>query len=322
MDLGAFCTQTRVVIVAGKGGVGKTTVTAALARLASRTGRRVLIVETDSKSGLAGLFASEDRLGYAPVELARATNGAGDVSARVLTPDDALIEYLEDHGMRRILKRLTSTGALDVVATAVPGIKDILVLGKVKQLERDGDNGADLIVVDAPAAGHAVTFLASARGLLDTASVGPIRTQAGEVIELLSDPKRAQVLLVTLPEETPVNELVDTAFALEDRVGITLLPVVVNGLFPPLDLPEDPAAALGRFALEAGAVASATAAALFRRRRQDLQDQQVQRLAEGLALPQLRLPYLFTAELGPTELDVLAGALDEAIQELAPAAQP
>ena len=77
--------------------------------------------------------------------------------ARTLTSDDALVEYLVDHGMKRISKRLAASGALDVVATAVPGIKDILVLGKVKQLERAAV--ADLIVLDAPAAGHAITFL-------------------------------------------------------------------------------------------------------------------------------------------------------------------
>src|SRR6185436_5738906 len=109
---------------------------------------------------------------------------------------------------------------LDVVATAVPGIKDILVLGKVKQLERASD--ADVIIIDAPAAGHAITFLTSPRGLLDAVRLGPVRQQAEDVIELLSDPERCRVMLVTLPEETPVNELVDTAFALEDKVGVKL----------------------------------------------------------------------------------------------------
>ena len=130
--------------------------------------------------------------------------------------------------MSRISKRLASTGALDVVATAAPGIKDILILGKVKQLERA--KAADLIVLDAPAAGHAITFLLAARALLDAVRVGPINTQAREVLDLLTDAERCQVMLVTLPEETPVNELIDTAYHLEDRVGVSLGPVVVNGL--------------------------------------------------------------------------------------------
>src|SRR5581483_2737428 len=114
----------------------------------------------------------------------------------------------------------------------------ILVLGKVKQIEglvAAGAPGApDCIVVDAPAAGHAVSFLSSAYGLLEAAAVGPIRAQATEVIAMLSDPVRCQVLLVTLPEETPVNEAVDTAFHLEDRAGVQLAPIVVNGLWPEL----------------------------------------------------------------------------------------
>src|SRR5438132_983237 len=82
------------------------------------------------------------------------------------------------------------------------------------------------------AAGHAFTCLMSARALLDAVTVGPIRAQATDVMELLSDPSRCQVMLVTPPEETPVNELVETAFKLEDRVGLSLSPVVVNALYP------------------------------------------------------------------------------------------
>jgi anion-transporting ArsA/GET3 family ATPase len=234
MDPAQFFAASRVIIVAGKGGVGKSTVSAALARTAARAGLSTLIVEIEGKSGLGAAFGRGDPLTYDEVVLSPGggPNGAADVRARTLTPDDALLEYLADHGMRRVSKRLVQTGALDVVATAVPGIKDILVLGKIKQLERSSP--ADLIIVDAPAAGHAVTFLTSASGLLDAVRVGPIRAQAQDVVDLLSDPARCQVLLVTLPEETPVNEVVDTAFKLEDRVGVALGGVVVNGLYPPL----------------------------------------------------------------------------------------
>ena len=145
--------------------------------------------------------------------------------ARTLTPDDALLEYLDDHGMRRISQRLSRSGALDVVATAVPGMSDILVLGKVKQLERAG--AADLIILDAPAAGHAVSFLLSARGLLD-AVTRRSDPQARRPTWSSSSATRpaARCMLVTLPEETPVNELVDTAYAVEDRAGVALGPIV------------------------------------------------------------------------------------------------
>jgi anion-transporting ArsA/GET3 family ATPase len=319
LDPAGFCSQTRVLIVAGKGGVGKTTVSAALARMAALAGLTTLIVEIEGKSGLGHAFGRRQPLTYEEVTLAPGggRSGAADVRARTLTPDDALLEYLRDHGMRRVSKRLLKSGAVDVVSTAVPGIRDILVLGKVKQLERG--NQADLIVLDAPAAGHAVTFLMSATGLLDAVRVGPIRTQAQEVVELLADPARCQVLLVTLPEETPVNEVVETAFKLEDRVGVSLAPVVVNGLYPPLaDLDVDPveAALAGGAHLQEGEREALRAAAAFRRDRQALQAEQVARLADALPLPQLRLPFLFTTDIGPSEVDVLAGALGDAVRAL------
>src|SRR5690242_14057736 len=208
MEVAQFCSTSHVVIVAGKGGVGKTTVTAALAVTAVRAGASVLVVEVEGKSGLTSMFDTP-ALTYDEIDLDRG------IRARFLTPDAALVDYLETHGMKRISKRLISSGALEVVANAVPGMKDILVLGKVKSL--DEARAADLIIVDAPAAGHAISFLLSPRGLLDAVRVGPINKQASDVVALLSDPARCQVMLVTLPEETPVSELIETAYRSEER---------------------------------------------------------------------------------------------------------
>jgi anion-transporting ArsA/GET3 family ATPase len=313
MELAQFCDASRIVIVAGKGGVGKTTVTAALATVAARAGQRVLIVEVEGKSGLASAF------GCSPLTYDEAEVRPG-VTARTLTPDEALIEYLETHGLRRISKRLVNSGALDVVATAVPGMKDILVLGKVKAL--DNEQRFDLIVVDAPAAGHAITFLTSPRGLLDAVRVGPINAQARDVIELLSDPARCQVLLVTTPEEMPVNELIDTAYALEDRVGIKLGPVIVNGCAPPVPGGAPSAEEIRAAAEQADVFVSPreagdlAAAADFRHRWHALQQEQAQRLAARLPLPQVRLPFLYTADLGPAEIDELANAFTSGVEAL------
>lgn len=317
MDPAQFFAASRLVIVAGKGGVGKTTVSAALASAASRRCLSTLIVEVEGKSGLATMFGRRP-FRYEEVVLAEAEPGGadpgagprGEVRARTLTPDDALVEYLQDHAMSRISRRLMSSGALDMVSTAVPGIRDILVLGKVKQLEREGT--ADLLVLDAPAAGHAITFLQAARGLLDAVRVGPINTQARDVLEMLNDPARCQVVLVTLPEETPVNELIETAYSLEDKVGVSLGPVVVNGLYPEIGgLDADPASAadLAGTSLRKGEETSLRGAADFRVHRRGLQRAQIKRLAERLPLPQLHLPYLFDAEIGPVQLDLLAEAL-------------
>jgi anion-transporting ArsA/GET3 family ATPase len=331
MDISAFCRQSRVLIVAGKGGVGKTTTVAALAHLAAGAGLSVLVIELEGRKGVATAFGSDDPLGYAGSVLRAA--GAEDVTdetdseqtaipkgtvqARTITPDDALIEYLADHGLRRVSKRLMSTGIIDLVAGAIPGIKDILVLGKVKQIERSGI--ADLVLVDAPATGHTLTFLSSAGGLLDAARGGPIRTQAAEVVDLLSDPDRCQVALVTLPEEMPVNEVIEAAYQLEDKVGIALGPVIVNGCYP-----EEPglAVAAAEAADDAGVqlddslLAALDEARLFRSTRQGLQGEQLDRLARELPLSQLRVPFLFTSSIGPSELTELTEALASGIEAL------
>jgi anion-transporting ArsA/GET3 family ATPase len=323
MELAQFCSTSRVIIVAGKGGVGKTTVTATLAVAAARTGMSVLIVEVEGKSGLAAAF-DRPNLGYEESDL------AAGVRARTLTPDAALLDWLQNNGLKRISKRLVSTGALDVVATAVPGMKDILVLGKVKSL--DVQQAADLIIVDAPAAGHAVTFLTSAQGLLDAVSVGPVRKQATDVVELLGDPQRCQVLLVTIPEETPVSELVDTAFAIEDRTGVSLGPVVVNGCYDDMaaasngdgngvavDLTaaslQHDAELLDVFVSEREARDLARAGG-FRAERAAIQRHQADRLAQQLPLPQIRLPFMFTADLGLDEIERLADAFTAGVEAL------
>jgi cellulose biosynthesis protein BcsQ len=118
-------------VVAGKGGVGKTTVTAVLTRAAALEGRRVLAVELDGKPTLGNLL--------------------GDDMVRSISAADALDEYLRDHGFVRVAKRLNRTGVIDMVGTAAPGIDDVVVLGKIKQLERSGD--FDLIVVGSRAYG-------------------------------------------------------------------------------------------------------------------------------------------------------------------------
>ena len=315
MELAHFCSTSRVVIVAGKGGVGKTTVTATLAVAAARAGRNVLIVEVEGKSGLATAF-NRPALGYEEQDLAPGIRG------RTLTPDAALRDWLEGNGLKRVSKRLVQTGALDVIATAVPGMKDILVLGKVKGLEQSRD--ADLIIVDAPAAGHALTFLTSAQGLLDAVAVGPVRKQAADVVEMLSDPARCQVVLVTLPEETPVNEAVDTAFAIEDRVGVRLGPIVVNGCYPELALTAASATAAAAQAdgqlidvfVSDQEASDLAAAAAFRAKRTEIQLAQADRLGGALPLPQIRLPFLFSSEIGPAEIEQLADAFVEGLAAL------
>jgi anion-transporting ArsA/GET3 family ATPase len=312
MDVGSFAAQSHVIVVAGKGGVGKTTMSAVLARMAADAGLSVLIVELEGKSGITGAFGLRGDLGYEEVRL------ASSVRARRITPDDALVEYLEDHGLKRVSKRLAHSGLIDVVATAIPGIQDVLVLGKVKQLERD--RVADLIVVDAPATGHAITFLTSAGGLVSAARGGPLRAQAQDVVELLSDPSRCRVVLVTLPEELPVSETIESAYTLEDKAGVQLGPVIVNACDPEpvgLERPATEAAASVGASVPAAHLAALEAARQFRLARHAVSAEQVERLGRELPLPHLLVPAVDADAIGPREISILAKGLAGAVGTLA-----
>jgi len=273
-----FLTDAHVAIVAGKGGVGKTTVTAVLARAAADQGLRVLVVELDGKPTLASLV------------------GAG-VQCLALTPPAALAEYLQTHGLGRVAKRLATSGVIEVVATAAPGIDDIVVLGKIKQVEQS--RSYDLILVDGPAAGHAITFLMAPANLLKLVRGGPIRSQAAEVAEMLADPARSQVILVTLPETTPVNEAIETAHSLNDDAGLRLGPIVVNAFDEGEDLQVD----------LAPADSALRAAAEFRNARRELHRHETQRLTATLQLPQVRLPLLASSVLDVASVAELAARL-------------
>lgn len=276
-------------MVAGKGGVGKTTVTAVIARAASLAGQRVLVVELDGKPALADLVPG--------------------LQVLAISAPEALAEYLREHGFARIAKRLVKTGVIDVVGTAAPGIDDIVVLGKIKQLERSGDY--DLIVVDGPAAGHAITFLTAAAGLADAAQSGPVRVQADEVLELLHDAERCQVVLVALPETTPVNEVIETAFALEDDVGVQLGPVVVNIVDDGVALPDADETSAATADLDGKTAALIADAAAFRRSRREMEAEELARLAAELPIPQVHLPARLVAGLTSVDIDALAGVISD-----------
>jgi len=230
-----------------------------------------------------------------------------DLEVMSISAPDALDEYLRDNGFARIAKRLNRTGVIDMVGTAAPGIDDIVVLGKIKQLERSGQ--WDLVVVDGPAAGHAITFLTSAAGLADSVRSGPVRAQADDVLELLHDPQRCQVVLVTLAETTPVNEVIETAYALEDQVGVQLGPVVVNGVDLGVELPAAEATSTIVGDLDADTAVTLTEAADFRRSRREMERQELDRLAEQLPIPQIMLPARLVAGLVAADVADLAAAL-------------
>ncbi len=275
----------RLTIVAGKGGVGKTTVTAALAKAAFDAGLRVLAVDIDDKPALHDLLAD------------------CGVEVLTLTAAEALAAYLDEHGFSRVAKRLAATGIIDVVATAAPGIDDLVVLGKIKQLERSGR--FDLVVVDGPAAGRANAFLNAPRSLLDAVRGGPIRTQAEDVLSMFADPQRCQALLVTIPETTPVNELLETVETLRETVRLGVAGVVLNGVDTGPTVP-DPTLIDAAIRLPS----SIRDAALFRRDRQARQHRQIDRLHSHLDVGISILPQLAVAGIGRDDLAQLSRMLD------------
>jgi arsenite-transporting ATPase len=305
-----WLTSTRVAIVAGKGGVGSSTVAAAYALAAGEQGADVLFIAVDGRPGMGPLLGG-DELGDRDRVLQR-LDGGGQVRGRTIPAEQAFSDYLELKGVGGLLRRAASAASLPMIAAATPGLEHLLVLGMVKQLERNG--AADLIVVDAPPAGHAAPFLRSAQGLSDVVKSGPVLEQAEEVSAMLADPARSQVMLVTLPEETPVNEVIELAADLGDDIGMSFLPLVVNACWadrPGLAKTPAMAARSHKIKLTTTAKEALESAAGFGRVRLDRQAQQLDRLRNALDLPVIQLPRLTKTELGPADLSGLAAALAE-----------
>ena len=196
----------RLLFFTGKGGVGKSTVTAATALLAAERGKRVLLVEVDAKDNLTALFE------HAPVGFEPKLIHPG-VHAMQINTEASLREYLKVNVRVPVLGRLGPLArAFDFVANAAPGVKEILTVGKVCWELRESLAGRadwDLIVVDAAATGHVIGQLDAPRAIQELVHVGPVRQQTDWMVELLSDPALTALNVVTAPEEMPVNETIE-----------------------------------------------------------------------------------------------------------------
>jgi anion-transporting ArsA/GET3 family ATPase len=301
-------TSAKLVVVAGKGGVGKTTVTAVLANAAADQGLRVLVVTLDDRPGLDVLLggAPGDGATYDGdvVAVGRGESGRGSIHLRTLSASEALQDYLATQGLARLAKRLVSTGVVDVVASAAPGIDDLLVLGKIKHLVglAGSDGPHDLVIVDGPAAGHALSLLRSPASIATTVRGGPLRSQAIEIRDLLRDPQRSRLVLVTLPESTPVSELLETMEQITsddsrhvNDIGMALGPVVVNGVDHAPEIEE----LVARGAAPDGDLGDA---ARYRATRCAVHRREVARLTEALGTSPILLPHI--ARSGLTHDDV------------------
>ncbi|NKB41537.1 MAG: hypothetical protein GKR86_10920, partial [Ilumatobacter sp.] len=172
-----WLTSAHVMVVAGKGGVGSSTVAAAAALAAAREGADVLFISVDGRPGMGPLLGGSE-ISDREQTLQR-VSGGGRVRARTIPADQAFGDYLELKGVGGLLRRAASAASLPMIAAATPGLEHLLVLGKIKELEKE--RNADLIIVDAPPAGHAAPFLRSASGLSDVVKSGPVLDQASDV---------------------------------------------------------------------------------------------------------------------------------------------
>jgi anion-transporting ArsA/GET3 family ATPase len=221
----------KLLVVTGKGGVGKTTIAAALGLLAARDGRRTIVVEVGEESRLPQLFGiTRPQPGVETVLQER-------LSSISIDPDRALLEWLQALGGRVSGRVLASSGTFQYFAAAAPGAKELVTMVKVWQLTRGGSRGArsrgyDLVVLDAPATGHALGMLASPRTFGAIARVGPIAGQTRQLQEMLESPSRSAYLAVALATEMAVTEALELQDGLHARLGRGLETVVVNALLP------------------------------------------------------------------------------------------
>jgi anion-transporting ArsA/GET3 family ATPase len=232
----------RIVFLTGKGGVGKSTVAAALGLVATRRGKRTIICEVAQQERMSSVFHTEG-VGYHETEIAE------DLYAFSIDPQRALEEYLQlQIRIKPVYDLMFKNRIFTYFAAATPGLRELVTIGKVwelAQLDRRVKRGAkyDLVIVDAPATGHGIGILRTPKTFGDIARVGPIKRQADAIYEFITDSDLTSVCAVAWPEEMPVNETLDLRRNLHEELGLDLDRVFMNGLYPDL-FSEDEATTL------------------------------------------------------------------------------
>jgi anion-transporting ArsA/GET3 family ATPase len=287
-----------LVIVTGKGGVGKTTVSVALGMRAAAEGKRTIVCEVSAQENASRMF-EHTTVGFHEVELEE------NLWAISIDPDESMREYvllqLKVRAMRDMLFR---SRIFNYLAAATPGLKELVTIGKIwelAQLDRKVKSGRkyDTVIVDAPATGHGVGFLQTPRTFASIARVGPIHSQAQTLDRFITDHDNTGVAIVALPEEMPVNETAALEHDLVEEVGVAVDRVYLNGLYPERFSKEEAERLTALAALEDGATKAAARAALSEFGRARSQRAQLARLRRRAQAPVKTLPFLFEPDLGP-----------------------
>lgn len=301
--------ERRLLFVTGKGGVGKTTVAAALGWLGAAKGLRTLVCEVDAKGNLADSYEC-GVIGFRPRQV---TDG---LWAMAMDTEESLKEYLRLQMRVPLVARIGPLArSLDFVASAAPGVKEILTVGKLCYEVREGR--WDLVVVDAPATGHVVGLLAAPQAIRELVKVGRVREQTEWIVQMLSDAETTGAVIVTAPEEMPVNEALELAGRIADETTVDLAAVVVNKVLPELfgraeEEVFERLACSGRLEASLGpAAASVVSGARLAVRLRRTRAAHLGRLRGELpAGPELLyLPYLFTRDHGLRSTTTVAESL-------------
>ncbi len=308
--------ERRLIVVTGKGGVGKSTIAGALGLRAAREGRRTIVVEVGERQRLPALLgqeqAHEANSGH-EVELAP---GLWSIS---IDPDRVLAGWLRALGGRVSARVLMSSSTFQYFVAAAPGAREILSMVKVFELteEQHGGRGGarsgyDLVILDAPATGHALAMLSSPQTFAALARVGPIASQSRNVRELLEDPARTGYLAVAQGTEMAVSETLQLREGLREQLGRELDAVVVNGTLP-RRFDEHELARIAGLDSRHAAVRSATLAARAVHERGRAQHNQIARLRRrGLAV--LSVPFVFQSALDRAAIERIAERLGRALR--------
>jgi anion-transporting ArsA/GET3 family ATPase len=301
----------RLVVVTGKGGVGRTTVSAALGVLAARQGKRTVVCEVAEQERLAALFGIAG-VGHGERELAP---GLHAVSVQPERAKEEWLRYQLKSGM--LAGVLGRSRLFQYLTAAAPGLSEVVTIGKVwdlAQLERrTGGAVFDLAIVDAPPTGHGLAMLRAPATYASVARVGPISRQARIIDSFLRDRDSTGVLVVALPEEMPVNETIDFERRLADELTMTVEHVVVNGVYPQRFNGEEVRRLRSLDGRGSPSASPALRAALAEHDRARGQRSQLRRLRRHVRAPVATLPYLFEPQLGRRQVGRLANELERSL---------